>query len=218
MKYEFIRAKSEDDRCAKSNCPYEKVEGATVCPRHGANKQIAKKARELMYEFTRERVRRNVNLLSADPLRYRLDEELAIMRLTLQDTINTISSESDKEYALFQVSDTIRNLVTTINKTAETCVQQSVDLGLLMTREDVLNQIQAIIDVVKEEIKDEEIILRIAERVDRVLVLPGLENERDSDSFKLDDPESLDRGPARQIQSNELEVRSTPLDEGDVEL
>lgn len=218
MKYEFVRAKNEDDRCAKSNCPYEKVEGANVCPRHGANKQIEKRAKQQMYDFKKERIRSSVNLLAADPTRYRLDEELAIMRLTLQDTVNTITSESDKEYALFQVSDTIRNLITTINKTAETCVQQSVNLGLLMTREDVLTQIQNVVDILREEIKDEETLLRIATRIDLVLNIPGHPGGSDLAPLQLDHTEPSNRRSEGQDESHTVEVRSTSLDEGDAGL
>lgn len=193
MKYPpFVRAKNEEDRCVKSNCPYEHVEGSDYCSRHGANKQIEKRANQMRYEFKKERVRSQVQLLAAEPTRYRLDEELAILRMTLQDTINTVTTESDREYALFQCSDTIRNLVTAIDKTAQTCVQQSVNLGLLMTTEDVLAQVQAIIDVLAEEIKDEEALLRIAEKIDSVISVGGLKIEGNNDPLQLDGPTSLD--------------------------
>ena len=182
----FVRATCEEDRCAKSNCPYEKEEGATVCIRHGANKQIEKRAKEMRYDFKKERVRKQVNLLAADPTRYRLDEELAILRLTLEDTINTVTSESDRDYALFQCSDTIRSLIAEINKTAQVCVQQSVNLGLLLTTEDVLEQVQKIIDVLAEEIKDEETLLRIAEKIDSVLSFGGPKDEGNNDPLQLD--------------------------------
>jgi hypothetical protein len=146
----------------------------------------------MKYQFQKERVRASVALLAADPERYRLDEELAIMRLTLQDTINAITTESDREYALMQASDTIRNLVATIEKTSQTCLQQSVNLGLLLTKEDLMEHIQKIVDVLAEEIEDEETLLRIANRIDRVLSGSRDSGSSNNQSLQLDGPVSTD--------------------------
>jgi len=186
MRFTFVRAQDEKDRCAKSNCPYEKVEHTDFCPRHGANKQLEKKAKEMGYQFKLERVRNRLDLLVADPKRYRLDEELGLMRITLEDTINAITTRAeDKEYALFAASDTIRNLVNTIEKLAQTCVTQSRSLGLLMTADEVLEQVQKIIDVIAEELDDEETVIRIADRISVVLGIEGPEIQSNGSPIKL---------------------------------
>lgn len=186
MRFEFVRARDEISRCAKSNCPYEKVERTDFCPRHGANKQLEKRANKLQYDLKVERIRKRVDLLSVDPKRYRLDEELALMRVTLEDTINAITTRGDADYALFQGSDTIRNLITTIGKLTQDCVTQSRALGLLMTADQFLEEVQKIIDIIATEIDDEETVIRIANRIGRCFGVEGLTSESDQPTFQLD--------------------------------
>lgn len=186
MRFEFVRAQGEINRCAKSDCPYERVENTDFCPRHGANKQLEKRANKLRYDLKVERVRQRVDLLSVDRDRYRLDEELALLRITLEDTINAITTRSDADYALFQGSDTIRNLITSISKLTQDCVTQSRALGLLMTADQFLEEVQKIIDVISEEIEDEETVIRIAERIGRAFGVEGSLSEGDQPTFQLD--------------------------------
>lgn len=164
MHYPLQHTKIEEDRCIKTNCIYEKTPGSDYCSRHGANKDITAKTTQSLYQFKLDRVRRRTDLLAIEPTRYKLDEELAILRLTLEDTVNKVTS-SDDEYALFSASDTIKNTVMAIEKLVGSCVTQSKNLKLLFTHEDLREQVQMMIDIIAEEIEDEDTIIRIAHRV-----------------------------------------------------
>lgn len=198
--YTFIKAKADTPDhmiCEKSDCKYLKVDGSRFCPRHGANKDLQRKANKMAYDFKLERVRAKTNILAADPKRYRLDEELAILRLTLEDTVNKITVEnSDDPYALFRSSDTIKNLIGSIEKLAQTCITQSRHLKLLLTVDDLLQEVQQIVDIIAEEVDDDEITIRIANRIAasfaKTYDLGAAKEQDDIPSLELDDPEQAD--------------------------
>ena len=163
MRYQFERTDLEEEQCKHYH--YKKVEGSDYCPRHGANKQLKKQAKEMTYQFLRDEVRAKINYLAADPNRYKLDEDLAIMRATLEDLINKL----DQTSSLYQHSETIGSMIMRIEKLVQACTIQSTRLKLLMTPEDLQNTIQSIVDIIAEEITDDEIVIRIATRIGQVL-------------------------------------------------
>lgn len=153
------------------DCKYLKTPGSDYCSRHGANKQIAKLGQATLYNFKLDRVRARTNLLATDSARYKLEEELAILRLTLEDTINKITHSEDPNdpHSLFAASDTIKNLVLSIDKLVQSSIVQSQRLKLLLTRQDLIKEVQLIIDIISEEIDDVDTIIRIGERISESL-------------------------------------------------
>lgn len=162
-RYDFERTDDPNEMCVQ--CKYKRVDGSQYCPRHGANKEIRKKAQMATYEFKRDDIRRQIAFLAADPLRYNLEEDLAIMRATLQDLINKI----EPGRSLFEHSDTIGNMVMRIEKLVGSCLTQAQKCGLLMTPEEFYNSVEEIMQIVYDEVQDVEVIKRIAARISESL-------------------------------------------------
>ncbi len=161
-RYDFERTDDPDEMCTL--CKYKKVDGSQYCPRHGANKEIRKKASMATYEFERDEIRRKIAFLASDPLRYRLEEDLAIMRATLESLINSIEGKD-----LYQHSDTIGTMILRIEKVVGSCLTQAQKLGLLMSPEEFYGAVEEIINIVAEEVDDVEVIKKIAARVSKAL-------------------------------------------------
>lgn len=183
-KYDFERTDDPEEMCEL--CKYKKVDGSRFCPRHGANKEIRKKASMATYEFEKDELRRKIAFLASDPLRYRLEEDLAIMRATLESLINSINLQD-----LYQHSDTIGTMVLRIEKVVGSCLNQAQKLGLLMTAEEFYGSIEQIINIVAEEVDDVEVIKKISARVSKAL----------SDEEVLDTTASEDSGDRKQLGS-----------------
>lgn len=187
MRYPLERTNIPEERCESPiPCKYKKVENSRFCGRHGANKELEKKAKATMYEFKLDRVRSRTNMLAVDPTRYSTGNELAILRLTLEDVINRIGDEGE----LFQSSDTIRNLIMSIEKVVQTCLEQDRKLKLLLTVQDVVQLIQLIMDDITEIVENEDTCERIAQRLsDRLTAEYGhqpSEIENGQQAFQLD--------------------------------
>lgn len=181
-RYDFERTNDPEEMCTL--CKYKKVDGSQYCPRHGANKEIRKKASMATYEFEKDEIRRKIAFLASDPLRYRLEEDLAIMRATLESLINSIEGKD-----LYQHSDTIGTMILRIEKVVGSCLTQAQKLGLLMSPEDFYDAIEQIINIVAEEVQDVEVIKKISARVGQALsdenVLDATVIENSGDSKQL---------------------------------
>lgn len=162
-RYDFERTNDPSEQCVQ--CKYKRVDGSQYCPRHGANKEIRKKAQMATYEFKRDDIRRKVAFLAADPLRYNLEEDLALMRATLEDLVNKI----EPGRSLFEHSDTIGTMIMRIEKLVGSCLTQAQKCGLLMTPEDFYNSVEEIMQIVYDEVQDVETVKRIASRISESL-------------------------------------------------
>lgn len=165
-RYEFERTDDPNERC--EICQYKRVPGTTRCPRHGANKQLEAFQRQHTYDLRADEVRRRVNLLAADPSRYRLDEELGILRLTLETSLNELTSDGSLTN-LFTHSETIASLITRIERLVQSCTTQSTKLKLLMTPEDLVEIVEILANIVAEEVDDYEALKRISKRIGEAL-------------------------------------------------
>lgn len=166
MRFDFERTDDPALRC--EICHFKAIEGTNRCPRHGANKMIEAQQRQHTYNLKRDEVRRRVNLLAADPNRLRLDEELGILRLTLEETINKLTEDGDLSN-LFTHSDTIANLVTRIEKLVLSCGSQAQKLKLLMTAEDFVDIVEVLMNIVADEVGDYDVVATIGNRIGEAL-------------------------------------------------
>lgn len=133
------------------------VEGTDLCARHGANKVLAKKAQENILEIKKDKLRARINVLASNPKRYTLDEELGVLRLTLEEKLNNIG-----ENEIHMHSDGIATLVGQIQKLVDSCIKISRQLKLLMTPDDMNMVVQKLVDVLDDKIQDKDLMDEIA--------------------------------------------------------
>lgn len=113
----------DPDKCEASgslgSCPYKKMPGSLYCKRHGGNlpTQSATRERERMYLLNKWQDR--VDNLSNHPRLRDLTNELGIMRMMLEETLNQCNDAQDlirHSARVTSIVDKIQRLVETLDK------------------------------------------------------------------------------------------------------
>jgi len=157
---------AEDDprRCQAATriqgqqCKNLAVEGSQYCQAHGGQAAIkrAEKAKLFNYRLTKFRAR--VEDLATNPAIKSLREEIGVLRMVLEETINRCADEHD----LMLASTKISNLIASIERLVSSCHKLEINLGQLLDRNKAMHLADEMIQIITSEIQDEEAIKRIA--------------------------------------------------------
>jgi len=161
-----ITEDSDPDRCqavtSNGQCRNKKYdENTNYCLAHGGNRgeDTAKKISKKNYYRSRwqarlEQYTDNDNIKS-------LREEIGILRLILEETLNKCNDESE----LIIQSNKISDLVMKVDKVVTSCHKLEGSMGHLLDKQAILQFASEIITVISEEIEDKEILNRIADKI-----------------------------------------------------
>lgn len=99
-----------------------------------------------------------INELTDSPVLKSLREEISIMRLMLETTLNRCSDETDLLVAQGRIGD----LVSRIEKAVSTCDRIEKNSNLTLDKTVVINIAQQMIDIIAKHVKDPDILDAIA--------------------------------------------------------
>ena len=162
-----IRKAAEDDpnRCqamtSRGQCRNLAVEGQTNCACHGGTKQQESKSRNSVRVYRLAKFQTAMKHHTDSPKLKTLNEEVAILRMLLEEQVNRCEDASD----LILNSHMISDLVVKIEKLVKSCHTLELKLGHMMDKQALLTLTSQIIDVISEEIQDEDIIEKVSERM-----------------------------------------------------
>jgi hypothetical protein len=124
------------DRCqgtgTEGQCPYKAVEGGTLCLRHGGSKQIEAQTNKRLRVYHLEKWKERVGEFAGHTEIKSLHEEVGIMRMMLEETLNQCEDSADLlRYAskVTSMVDKISALVTSIDRMDS---RQALDPNTLM--------------------------------------------------------------------------------------
>jgi hypothetical protein len=169
------RVKEDDDprRCqgmVKNNqCILVRVEGSDYCAAHGGNIALIKQSNEAVSRYRLTKWQAQVERFKSDSDLKSLKDEIGILRVLLEERLNSCGSTVDLMLHTGPISD----LVCKIEKLVKSCHDIDIDFQNLLDKQQVLNIADQIINILSENIKDPELMQTIQAKLLTLLVKPG---------------------------------------------
>lgn len=176
MLKKLTRATHPGERCtavgATGQCPYKVVESTDKCQRHGGTKLIASKEKQKSHDYRLEVWQNRVDEFAASDKVTTLAGEIAILRMLLEETLNSCTSTSD----LVIYSPRIADLATRIERLVLSFDKVTTKTSNLLTKGAALNLGAQIVDIITKHVADSSTIDKISnDIIDVVVRLAGKE-------------------------------------------
>lgn len=138
-------------------CQYKKIEHSDYCPLHARRGHLANQKREERnYNLTKYRAK--VQGFADNPKVKSLREEVGILRLLLETTINRCTTDSQ----LLIYSGKISELVTKIDKVVTSCNTIETKTGQLLDKSIIMTLVDSILQILLGHIEDADVLDAIA--------------------------------------------------------
>ncbi len=147
---------SDPNRCQwstpRGQCPYLAAEGSKYCNAHTEGRN--RKANLKNYRLSRHKAR--IEELGSSSNLKNLRDEIGILRITLEDLIN-----STEDVPLYMQAGPIAKLVGDISSTVQACHKLDIAIGSTLDKEQIMQVINQIIDILTEHDIDPDILEEI---------------------------------------------------------
>lgn len=170
-----IKATNDPDKKCRNTtahgaCYYEKVEGSDYCAMHGGMAAERKTRKDGMYQFKKTQYLQKLAddrfpVFSKGKGKYDLSEELGILRICLEETLNKCNSEQDLNRFNQKISKTIAQIQSII----ESSLKLDQKLGSLVTKTEMTDIAQQLIEHIQSHVQDPNIIKAIVSDFERSL-------------------------------------------------
>lgn len=155
--HKLVRIDSPDDpdRCqgvdAHGQCQYKKCEDADYCGRHGgpAQSQAAEKKRISNYRLLKFQAK--LDQMAENPTVKSLRDEVAILRILMEERLNKCKDDSD----LLMQSHTISDLVMKIDRLVTSCHKLEGSMGQLLDKPAIMNFATEIVNLISRVLEGE---------------------------------------------------------------
>jgi hypothetical protein len=166
------RCQSQDQ--TGQQCPFRAVDGCTVCPKHGANSQVAAQERQKLHDYRLQKWQLRMDDFAASERITSLRGEIGILRMTLEETLNMCHESSD----LLLYSHRIQDLTMKIDKLVNSLAKVEMKAGNLLDKSQALILASQIVELVGQYITDPKDIDSISDGlIELVIKLAGKEAE-----------------------------------------
>ena len=136
--------------------------------RHGANKALEAAAEESKRNYRLTKWKARVGQFADNDQIKSLREEIGIMRLLLEETLNKCEDSVD----LMLYSHKMSEFVMKIEKLVVSCDKLENRMGLMLNKSTIINLAQQYVTIINEHVKDPEIIEQISMKmVERTLAI-----------------------------------------------
>ena len=153
----FKRIEYDEDpnRCqgvtAQGQCRNIAVEHGTHCMAHGGNMQKRAHEKKELNNYRLTKWQARVQRMESSPNIKSIRDELAILRMILEEKLNSINDENDLLNEASQISD----LILKIEKLVTSCHKLESSMGQLLDKPAILNFAAEIIRIVSDCVDDE---------------------------------------------------------------
>lgn len=165
---EKIKDPMDPNRCKGvtkfGQCPNKAAEGCDFCYIHG-HQQIRKIEKDKTDLYRLDQYRSRLRELENNNKAKTLTEEVAILRMILDATINKCTTTTD----LVMSSNVISDLVIKIERLVTSCIKIEHALGKSMTEQELINFANGVVDVITRHVEDPETLDIIAAELKALL-------------------------------------------------
>lgn len=164
MKYERVEP-DDPNRCQANSshgqCNFKAVEGRQYCQMHGGARGKSAERKEELRNLKLTKFKGRLARLGNSSQLMSLRDEIAVARMTLEETVNSCEGTSD----LITMSPQISSLVQNISKLVKSCHDIEEKTGHLLSKDELTNFASQVIDIIVAHVKDEQVIKNIAEAI-----------------------------------------------------
>ena len=167
----FVRMTELDepiDRCDGTStygpCPYKKVPPTNFCPRHGSNKYFEKERKDELNNYRLDKWKYRVGELANNDSIKSLREEVGILRMILEEMLNRCKDTTE----LLLYSSRMSDLVMRIEKLVVSCDRLENRMGLLLSKNSILQLAAEYVEIINQHVTDPEIIDAISTKMIQV--------------------------------------------------
>lgn len=151
------KATDPRNRCqavyAQGQCPNKKVEGSDYCEMHGANKQLEAKSKKSIRDYQLSKWRDKLSRFSESANIKSLNEEVGILRMTLETVLNRC--ENDHDLILQQAN--ISKLVVDIDRVVNSCTKIEQKMGQYIDQKTLFQFASEMIALISDYVKQEKL-------------------------------------------------------------
>jgi len=181
MEWQKITDEADPDRCqgvdGHGQCHHKRVIPSNYCPRHGGNRGVAAAEKEKVRNYQLGKWRNRVNAFADNPEVKSLREEIGILRMMLESTLNRCQDDND----LVVWAGKIQELVRDIEKVVNSCHRLEERTGVLLDKPTILTLADTLVRIIGEHVADADALDIIATRmVDVVAKMGGLQHVADA--------------------------------------
>jgi hypothetical protein len=159
---------AEDDplRCqhvipSRGQCDLESVEGTKLCIMHGGKAQAAQKERAVMNNYRIQKYQSRIEEKSSCGQIKSLRDEIAILRMLIEERMNSCNDSHD----LLLYSGPLSDLIMKVDKVVNSCNRLEVQLGAMLDKTQALQFSAEIVEIVARFVEDEEILASISDEI-----------------------------------------------------
>lgn len=151
-------------------CYYERVDGSDYCAMHGGQAAVRAKRKKDMYDFRKSQYFKNLankhmQEFSKGKNKFDLSEELGITRIILQEILEKCTDDME----LLRYNQKISTTVAQIEKLIISSLKLDQKLGALVSKDEMIEIAQALIESIQKYIKDPLVTKAIVEDFEKVL-------------------------------------------------
>lgn len=179
-KFERVEDPADPERCqgirgSGDQCYNKSLPHSDYCAAHGGNKgeEAHERKQANNYRLQQWKWRKRLGELSESDTIKSLREEIGILRVLMEERLTRIEDPTD----LILQSGPISDLVMKIDRVVNSCHKLEGSMGQLLDKSAVLQFANVVIDIISQEIEDQEIVSRVADRIIESLAQQGKEDD-----------------------------------------
>ncbi len=169
-KQKFVRVKDDDPtKCQaltrQSHCNLKAVPNGKYCLVHGGAFELKNEEKQNLKNYRLMKFKKRTSELSNSSYLTDLTDEVGILRLLIEEMINSCNDESE----LLMRAGPLADLVMKSEKLVSSCHRLDSKLGNLLPKNKIIQFAQLIVEIISNEIKDERTLDIISTRILKTL-------------------------------------------------
>lgn len=145
----------------EGQCSNKAMDGSDFCPAHGGNKGHEAAKRKELRNYRLAQFKSRLIELGDNENIIGLRDEVAILRILIEEKINMCKSSHE----LILMSGPLSDLIMKVEKLVTSCNRLESKLGGLLDKAKVLQFAQTIVQIISKYVKDEEELDAISEEI-----------------------------------------------------
>jgi len=142
----------------KGQCINESVEGQHYCMAHGGAAHAAMKDKAIIRNYRIAQYQARVDEKSGGSEIKSLRDEIAILRILVEERVNVCKDSHD----LLMQSGPISDLIMKVDKVVNSCHRLETHLGVMLDKTQALQWASEIVEIIGRHVEDEEAVSEIS--------------------------------------------------------
>lgn len=145
----------------QGQCHLISIEGAKYCIRHGGAAHQKAEERKQLNNYRVQKYQSRITEKSESGQLKSLRDEIAILRMLIEERLNSCKDSHD----LLLYSGPLSDLIMKVDKVVNSCNRLEVNLGVMLDKTQALQFAAEIVDIVGKHIEDVELLAEISDEI-----------------------------------------------------